>query len=181
MRIQPVNIITPKFLKRTVIPALVLSGAMLSACTTIKQEVIGMPNPWIECNTGIQKAAKVAGFGSPLVLSDCKIRAMKDMIEVTYPLDKERDVIVRKSAEYEGIGDISGDYNKYPVNEKKELFDSVWADFRRDNDKIYVVNFSAESGFYSINCPKGMSLDEVKNIYEMIATVETQRIPQCPE
>ena len=52
----------------------------------------------------------VAGFEFALILSNLQVRAMKDMIEVTYPLDEFRDVVVRKTTEdlYNKI-----DYNFY--------------------------------------------------------------------
>ena len=72
---------------------------MLSACTQQPQTLIGMANPWTDCRDNLECAGKIAGFEFPLILSNLQVRAMKDMIEVTYPLDEFRDVVVRKTTE----------------------------------------------------------------------------------
>ena len=57
-------------------------------CTYKTMPIVGMPNPWSECQENYSCAEKIAGFNMPLKLSNYSVRAMKDMIEVTYPLDE---------------------------------------------------------------------------------------------
>lgn len=149
----------------------------ITACTADdvanKSAKIGMPNPWTDCNEDLDCAKRAAGFGFPLKLSEIKVRAMKDIIEITYPLDEARIVTIRKAAEelYNKTG-ISGDYNNYPIKDKMILKNGVEFLTRRDENLIYVAYFGAQDGFYSINCTKGITKQELEKIYEIIATVE---------
>lgn len=147
-----------------------------TACTDYNS--LGLPNPWVDCDNNTC-AKKIAGFVFPLEMKDCKIRTMKDMIEITYPLDNSRYVTVRKSLINSGNdGDISGDYNSYPLNKQIMLFDAVPVQIRGENeDKIYVMNFSASTGYYSAVCKEGMTYDDIVNIYETIRQVEEPKIP----
>ena len=137
----------------------------------------GMPNPWIECGDNLECAAKKAGFQFPLVLSNYQVRATFDMIEITYPLDEFRNVIVRKSLTETDNLDISGDYNKYPISDEVVLKSGVVINVRRDNTKYYVAYFAAESGVYSINCQKGMSLNELQGVFDVIEAAESSKCP----
>ena len=84
--------------------------------------VHAIPNPWTECNDDIYCAANIAGFNFPLRINNYSVRAMKGMMELKFPINKKRTVTVRKSTlsdgkfDKNGIADISGDYNNYPVN-----------------------------------------------------------------
>ena len=49
-----------------------------------KPKLVGMANPWTDCGTNFNQAAEIAGFTFPLKLSNCDVRAMKDMIEINY-------------------------------------------------------------------------------------------------
>lgn len=138
---------------------------------------IGMPNPWTDCNDSYACAEKITGFNMPLNLSNYTVRAMKGMIEVTYPLDEFRNVTVRKTLEEINNGDSSGDYNKYPINKVLTLKNGVQINVRGDNKVIYVMYFAAESGYYSARCEKGMSEKEVEDIYNVIAEVEAAKLP----
>ena len=151
---------------------------MLSACTQKFQTLIGMPNLWTDCRDNLECAGKIAGFKFPLILSNLQVRAMKDMIEVTYPLDESRDVVVRKTTEdlYNKI-DISGDYNNYPIKDTLTLDNEVNLLVRRDNNLIYVAYLGASTGYYSINCSKGMTKKELQQVYSIIAEVEAPKIP----
>lgn len=150
-----------------------ISAILFSACAN--SGMVGMPNPWIECGDNLECAAKKAGFKFPLVLSNYQVRAMNDMIEITYPLDETRDVIVRKSSTETNGSDISGVYTKYPISEEIELKDSVRVNVKRDSSKIYVAYFAAESGVFSIYCEKGMSLQELQGVFEVISEAEQAR------
>ena len=146
-------------------------------CGCVTSSMCGMPNPWIECGDNLECAAKKAGFQFPLVLSNYQVRAMSDMIEITYPLDKFRNVIVRKSLTETDNLDISGDYNKYPISDEVVLKSGVVINVRRDNTKYYVAYFAAESGVYSINCQKGMSLNELQGVFDVIEAAESSKCP----
>ena len=58
--------------------------------TNDKPKMVGLANPWTDCGTDFNQAAQIAGFTFPLKLSNCDVRAMKDMIEVNYLLDETR-------------------------------------------------------------------------------------------
>ena len=145
--------------------------------TVEKTKMIGMANPWTDCGTNFSQAAQIAGFTFPLKLSKCDVRAMKNMIEINYPLDETRMVCVRKTAteEFSNNGDISGVYIEYPVNEKIMLKDAVPIYTRGTGDKIYVMNMAASSGYYSAYCKDGMSLQEIEGIYNIIAEAESEK------
>ena len=151
---------------------------VLSACTQKPQILIRMPNPWTDCRDNLECAGKIAGFEFPLTLSNLQVRAIKDMIEVTYPLDEFRDVVVRKTTEdlYNKI-DISGDYNNNPIKDTLTLDNGVNMLVRRDNNLIYVAYLGASTGYYSINCSKGMTKKELQQVYSIIAEVEAPKIP----
>ena len=141
-------------------------------------KMVGMANPWTDCGTNFNQAAEIAGFTFPLKLAKCDVRAMKDMIEINYPLDQTRTVCVRKTAteEFSNNGDISGVYIEYPVNEKIMLKDAVPIYTRGTGDKIYVMNMAASNGYYSAYCKDGLSLQEIEGIYNIIAEAETSAL-----
>lgn len=143
-----------------------------------KSKLVGMANPWTDCGNNLNQAAEIAGFSFPLKLSNYNVRAMKGMIEINYPLDKTRTVCVRKTAtdELSNNGDISGVYNKYPVNEEIKLQNSVPIKVRGTGDKIFVMNMAASGGYYSAYCKEGMSLQEIEGIYNVIAEAETKAL-----
>ena len=152
--------------------------------TVEEPKMVGMANPWTDCGTNFNQAAEIAGFTFPLNISKCDVRAMKDMIEINYPLDQTRTVCVRKTDSSRFVndnggdykGDISGVYMDYPVNEKIMLQNSVPIYVRGTGDKIYVMNMAASSGYYSAYCKDGMSLQEIEQIYETIAEAETSEL-----
>ena len=148
---------------------------MLSACTN--SGMVGMPNPWIECGDNLECAAKKAGFKFPLVLSNYQVRAMDDMIEITYPLDEVRNVVVRKCSHETDNLDISGVYTDYPIKDKIELKNEIMVNVRRDTSKIYVAYFAAESGVFSIYCEQGISAKELQGIFDIISEAETSQLP----
>lgn len=141
-----------------------------TACTN--SSYVGMPNPWIDCGQDIKCAKDKAGFNFPVKLSNCNIRAMENMIEIQYPFNN-KNITIRKSKKYDGSGDISGDYNHYPANKEKSINNTKFS-VRGDNDtdKIYVANFSSKKSHYAIMSDKGLDLDEIWNIYEIIQKAE---------
>lgn len=142
-----------------------------------EEKLVGMPNPWTECNTDFKCGTKNAGFNFPLSLSNYKIRAMKGMFEISYPLDEFRTVTVRKGFDESNNGDNSGDYNKYPDNKIYTLENGVDINIRGDKNKIYVMYFMAESGVYSARCEQGMTKREVEGIYNVIREAEEPKWP----
>ncbi len=137
-----------------------------------EEKLIGMPNPWTECNTDFKCGREVAGFNFPLSLSNYTIRAMKGIFEISYPLDEHRTVTVRKGFDESNNGDNSGDYNKYINNKTYTLKNSVNIHIRGEQNKIYVMYFMAESGVYSARCEQGMTEKEIEGIYNIIREAE---------
>lgn len=137
-----------------------------------QEKLIGMPNPWTDCGDDFKCGERVAGFNLPLKLSNYSIRAMKEMFEITYPLDEFRNVTIRKGYDESNNGDNSGDYTKYPKNGIVTLKNGVDINVRGDKDKIYVMFFMAESGVYSARCPQGISKKEVEDIYNLLKDAE---------
>lgn len=156
---------------------LVCCISIVTCGCSYKTMPIGMSNPWSECKDSYACAEKIAGFNMPLNLSNYTVRAMKGMVEVTYPLGENRNVSVRKTVEETNAGDNSGDYTKYPENSILILPNGVEIHVRKRGDKIYVMYFAAESGYYSARCEQGMSEKDVEGIYEVIAEVEASKVP----
>ena len=137
-----------------------------------------MPNPWIECGNDISCGAAKAGFNFPLRVENYTVRAMEGMLELRFPLDEKRNVIVRKSVTPEGtpdengIIDISGDHNQYPVNKTITLENGVKFSVKGEEKNYKVVNFAAESGQYSIMCDKGLNLADIEHFYKLLEEAE---------
>ena len=143
-----------------------------------------MPNPWIECGDDISCGALKAGFNFPLNVENYTVRAMEGMLEFRFPLDEKRNVIVRKSttaegeADENGIIDISGDYNQYPVNKTVTLENGVKFSVRGDEDNYKVANFAAESGYYSIMCGEGLNMQDIEHFYKLLEEAEAPRFSE---
>ena len=150
----------------------------LAIVCMLVQPVQAMPNPWTNCGDDIVCGAEVAGFSFPLQVKNYTIRAMKDMVEIRFPLDSERRVIVRKSLtpygepDENGIIDISGDYNRYPVNSTIELENGVRFSIRGNEDSYKVINFASETGYYCIICDKGLHLADIEYFYKLLKEAE---------
>ena len=148
---------------------------MTSACTD--SQIVGMPNQWKDCLDNMACASKVAGFKFPLTLSNYTVRAMKGMFEISYPLDEDRTVTVRKSFDETNGYDNSGDYTKYENNGTLKLSNGVEINTRGNGDKINVLYFAAESGVYSARCEQGMNAEEAEGVYKVIAEAESPKFP----
>ena len=74
-----------------------------------------------------------------------------------------------------GIIDISGDYNHYPVNKTITLENGVKFAVRGDEDNYKVANFATESGYYSIICTEGMKLQDIEHFYKLLEEAEAPR------
>ena len=145
-----------------------------------------MINPWVDCNDDIACGAEKAGFGFPLKVENYTVRAMEGMFEFRFPLSDGRKVIVRKAQVFEGdadengIIDISGDYNRYPVNKTITLENGVKFSVRGDEDSYKVVNFAAESGHYSIMCGEGLNLQDIEHFYKLLKEAEAPKHSNSP-
>jgi hypothetical protein len=137
-----------------------------------------MPNPWINCNDDIYCASKKAGFNFPINVKNYSVRAMEGMIEITFPLNRNNIVVARKSqlsnveADGNGIKDISGDYNEYPINKNIRLKNGVIFSVRGNKNKFYVASFAAETGYYSFMCKKGMTKKDIQKLYNLLQEAE---------
>ena len=137
-----------------------------------------MVNPWIDCGNDIYCGAKKAGFDFPLKVKNYTVRAMEGMLELRFSLDDGRKVTVRKALEFEGsadengIIDISGDYNHYPVSKTIMIKNRVKFSVRGKEDSYKVVNFAAETGYYSIICDDGLKLEDIEYFYELLKDAE---------
>lgn len=153
----------------------------LLAVIYMAQNLHAMPNPWIDCDDDIYCGAQKAGFNLPLNVKNYSVRAMADMLEVTFPLSKQQLVTVRKSQQSEmiadnnGIKDISGDYNTYSVNKNIKLKNGISFNVRGDKNKFYVANFAAETGYYSILCKKGLKENDIQKLYNLLSEAEAPR------
>ena len=162
----------------TLLILFVSSTVFAEAFNTKQEEILWIPNPWVECNDNFSCGIKTARFNFPLSLSNYTIRATKGIFEISYPLDDSRTVTVRKSFDEANNGDNSGDYTKYPINNTLELKDGVIVNTRRDEKLIYVTHFCAESGCFSIRSPQGLTEKEVQEIFSMISEAESPKFEE---
>ena len=140
-----------------------------------------MVNPWIDCGNDITCGAEKAGFDFPLKVENYTVRAMNGMLELRFPVSGNRNVILRKSLTAQGeadenkIIDISGDYNQYPVNKTITLDNGVKFAVRGEEDNYKVVNFAAETGYYSIICDEGLNLQDIEYFYKLMEEAEAPK------
>ena len=160
---------------------MILLVTIFFASLFFMRSVFSIPNPWIDCGDDIYCASQKAGFNFPLRVQNYNVRAMKDMVEITFSLDNERIVTVRKSQFYEGkadkngIKDISGVYNNYSVNKIIKLKNGVIFNTRGYKNKFYVVNFASESGYYSFYSKDGMTINDIDQLYNLLEESEAPR------
>lgn len=137
------------------------------------QKTSAIPNPWIDCGENIYCGAKKAGFNLPVRVENYSVRAMENLLEINFPIDKKREVCLRKSQTYDG--NLSGVYENYPVNKTITIKDNIPFNIRGDKKKIYVANFAAESGYYSFYSRQGMTMKDINYFYDLLAEAETPR------
>ena len=144
----------------------------------VNQPVFAIPNPWTDCGDSLVCASEQAGFEFPLRAKDSSIRAMQGMIEITFPFGRRRTVTVRKAQivkgreDSNGIVDISGDYNNYPVNKTIYLKNGVPFQVRGTHRKFYAASFGAESDYYSFSSAKGLKLKDIESLYKLVRDAE---------
>ena len=137
------------------------------------QQALAIPNPWTDCGDDISCGAKKAGFNLPLRVEKYDVRAMKDMLEITFPLDKKRSVTLRKTQNYDV--NMSGVYENYPVNKTILVQNCVPFNVRGDKNKFYVATFAAENGYYSLYSKQGMKLKDINYLYNLLSEAEAPR------
>ena len=158
----------------------------IAFCLTIiavfsTRDAAAMPNPWTECGKDMVCGAKKAGFDFPLNVENRTVRAMDGMFEIRFSLNDEQRVTARKSQiadgepDENGIIDISGDYNVYPVNKTITLENDVKFAVRGEENRYKVVTFAAETGYYAFMCDDGLSLSDIKRLYELAADAEAPK------
>lgn len=163
------------------IVSLCLFSVAFGAILCINQKSSALPNPWIDCKDDISCARDKAGFNFPLRVENYSVKAMKNMIEITFPLDKYRIATVRKSqnqnkiADGNGIADISGVYTNPIYNKTIKLKNGVIFNTKGDKNKITAANFAAESGYYSIYSSKGLNLKDINYFYNLLEEAEAKK------
>ena len=153
---------------------LVCTTLLCGCANSEDKKFIGLANPWIDCKTSMSCAEKKAGFEFPVEIKNAKIRAMDGIIEVSFPIDETKSAVLRKGILTDI--DLSGDYNEYPNTNLIKFPDHKDTLFlvRADKDKIFVVNFEAFKHSYSISSPEGITIDDVKAIYEIVEKADGQ-------
>jgi hypothetical protein len=146
---------------------------LLIFLVSFSQKSFAIPNPWIECGDDISCGAKKAGFNLPLNIKNYSVRAMKGTLEIDFPLDKKREVSLRKSLDYDG--NLSGVYEDYPVNKTISTKNGISFNIRGDKKKIYVANFAAETGYYSFYSKQGMTIKDINYFYDLLEEAEAPR------
>ncbi|HCB10939.1 MAG TPA: hypothetical protein DEO94_02075 [Cyanobacteria bacterium UBA11991] len=161
-----------KFLSAILLMGLIFFTGCTNVQTATKSNLIGMPNPWTDCGKDFECAQKASSVTFPV--ANISVRAMDGMVEVFYPIDAKRTLILRKTNKE--IENMSGVYTKYPVNKKIKLDNDVAFKIRGTKDLIYVADFSAESGYYSFYCENGFTKNELERFYNILAEFESSRI-----
>lgn len=142
-------------------------------CTRQTEDVDVVKSSLTDCRDDMDCAEKVSGIKFPLVLSNFRVSAISDLIEITYPLDEFKDVTIRKTTlNADNKLDIDKDYSNYADFGVLSLENGVDVKVRRSNDVIYVAYLTADSGYYSMYSPKGLSEKEIWQIYNLLAEVE---------
>lgn len=157
------------------IQALEVNAIKNNTINTSQNNIVGVANPWTDCEVDNDKADNIAGFKFDLLLSNYTVRAMNGMIEIKYPMDEFRYIIVRKALETDNPdGDISGVYGEYKI-EKIALPNGVEATMRMDGGSVKVIYMHLDSGYYSGYSEEYMTVREaegaMKNIIEYEANV----------
>ena len=140
---------------------------------TVENRASAIPNPWIDCEDDISCGAKKAGFNLPIRVKNYSVRAMDGLLEIDFPLDKKRNVSLRKSEKYDN--NLSGVYEIYPINKTITLNNGVMFNVRGNKNKFYVANFAAETGYYSIYSKEGMKLKDINYFYKLLEEAEAPR------
>ena len=136
-----------------------------------KQEVVEIPNPWIETQD-LNVAIKNAGVEFEAIAKDVLPKGSKfvtyisavDILSALYET-KDGEMMIRKSPTLEGK-ELAGDYNEYS---------KVWNEHLRgsevylegDGELANLVYYVGEDGYYSISYNagqegKGLSVEEVE-------------------
>lgn len=131
---------------------------------------------FFNCYGDLNRAYEISGVAFPITAPNYFVRAKSGMVEISYPLDEQRYVFLRKTTDFKGH-DISGIETEYPVERDSYLSNGMTMSIKEDDEKIYVVNFATSAGYYSIYCAQGLDRAEVDAIYNLIAQSETAGHP----
>lgn len=152
---------------------ILFSAISLIGYSTLKTSAL--PNPWIDCEDDISCGAKKAGFNLPIRVKDYYVRAMDGLLEINFPLDKKRNVSLRKTLIYTGNENLSGVYYDFPINKTVTLKNGVVFNLKGKKKTYYIANFSAETGYYSIYSKEGLKLKDINYFYELLEEAEAPR------
>ena len=139
-----------------------LLGALAESTGILTEDDLGIPNPWVDCGDDLALAAEVAGFEFRIpALANYTVSVLPgELIKVTYPKDEVTDIVLCEAAVEPESGDLSGDYNDYPVEETRTI-SGIEAAIRGDSELIYVANFNIGDSWYCISCTGGLSEEEL--------------------
>ena len=162
------------FIGIILIPSLVYSHSKSNNVIKPKN-IILLPHPYRYC-LNLDEAAEIAGFNFPVKLQNCcEIKASERIIEIKYMISNLRFVFLRKSNKNIRNGDISGVHTYYPVSKEIKLKNNIPVNVRAKDDKIYIMYMSNLPYYYSVYCQEGMSLEEIEEIYNIIAEAEYEK------
>ena len=156
--------------------AAALAGYLLGGCASglssgsdKEEEPVQIPNPWRTCAT-LEDAAAIAGFTITVPDSACSrditlIQAVEgSTIQVFYG-EGEGRVLVRKAR---GTGDISGDYNAYPITQIL-CTDDVDITIKGSGDRYSTAVWTKDGFAYAILFGEPVITD---TIFDLVWSVE---------
>jgi len=141
-----------------------------------KKELASLTGEWIDCGNDLVSASKKTGFRFPLVLSNYRVQATNDIIEVAYPLDEFREVKVRKSLKEIERPKLNIENSEYMFEEKVVFNKTTVVNFLRDEMIVYTMDFNTKTGYYSVVCEQGMTFQEAKGVFKVIVQVENPEL-----
>ncbi len=124
---------------------------------------------WINCQDDFSIAEVIAGLdhdvGLSNNLSDCHIRAVDGILEVTGIYSNRVQVTVIKSNDQVPLSSNDG---SYPDNKQLKMEDGAIIDVRCNGDVIGVASFRKKDDFYVIGSADGFTSADLQDIYNTI-------------
>ncbi len=163
-------------MKKIIITALMLLVPCFFAQNVYAQDnkTIGLPNPLVEYET-IEKAAENLDFivKKPTYIPEgYKMESIgiinKNLFQVI--LANGDDTLCFRMAK--GKDDISGDYNKYPMEKTIEI-SGIKINVKGDNDKIVLANWVENEIMHSISFSKPVNSEELKLFVDGLQNLKT--------